>query len=32
VLDHLAGLPERFRFITAAALWRERFESGADVA
>ena len=32
VLGHLAALPERFRFITAAGLWRERFESGADVA
>jgi peptidoglycan/xylan/chitin deacetylase (PgdA/CDA1 family) len=31
LLNHLSGSPDRFRFITAATLWRERFE-GADGA
>jgi peptidoglycan/xylan/chitin deacetylase (PgdA/CDA1 family) len=28
-LDYVAGAGDRFRFVTAASLWRERFEAAA---
>jgi peptidoglycan/xylan/chitin deacetylase (PgdA/CDA1 family) len=31
-LDHVAGARSRFRFVTAAALWRERFRPSAHDA